>query len=171
MGNELGGTEFKQEELDELYKAVGFIVVQWGLAEQSLDCIVANLYQNLGGNSLRKRLPKMLTDKLKYVGECLSELPEIHTLKTEGESLVLKFKGFSSNRHNLIHGALGNLALEQGVFRFSKLDIDKEHDIHVVRDVFFDPKDFPEIAKYLTDLGNQAATFGHKLLEFADSPE
>jgi len=44
-----GGTKYDDGELDALYKAVGFVVVQWGQAEQSLDMIVAMLFQNLGG--------------------------------------------------------------------------------------------------------------------------
>ncbi len=158
-------SKFNQEEMDALFKAVGFIVVQWGQAEQSLDLIVATLYQNLGGNRFEKRIPRMLEPKLAYLRKCLSQLPKLSALQNEGEMLVSKFEGFSSSRHDLIHGALGNLSLEEGVFRFHKLDI--KNDIHVVREVLFDPEDFPKIADYLISLGKDAADFGHKLLRLA----
>jgi hypothetical protein len=43
-----GGTFYDDDELDALFQAVGFVVVQWGQAEQSLDLATAVLYQRLG---------------------------------------------------------------------------------------------------------------------------
>jgi hypothetical protein len=47
-----GGTKYDDDELDSLFRAVGFVVVQWGQAEQSLDIITAILYQQLRGKQL-----------------------------------------------------------------------------------------------------------------------
>ena len=34
-------------DLDSLFNVVGFVVIQWGQAEQSLDLIISTIYQNL----------------------------------------------------------------------------------------------------------------------------
>src|SRR4051812_45858239 len=101
-----GGTRYDDEELDSLFRAVGFVVVQWGQAEQSLEMIVAMLYQNLGGKPLTKRIPVLLTPKLDFVRKCLTNIPTLHQFKTEGEGLTQKFEEISQKRHDLIHGAI-----------------------------------------------------------------
>jgi hypothetical protein len=52
------GTHYDDDELDSLFKAVGFVVVQWGQAEQSLELATGILYGELNGKPLAKRLPK-----------------------------------------------------------------------------------------------------------------
>ena len=45
-----------------LYSQVGFIVIQWGHCEQSLELLVNTLFREFGGNALpkRKRMPRPL---------------------------------------------------------------------------------------------------------------
>lgn len=100
-----GGTKYDDEELDALFKAVGFVVVQWGQAEQSLEMIVAMLYQDLGGKPLTNRIPVLLTPKLDFVGKCLTTIPTLHQFKLDGNALIQRFKELSQKRHDLIHGA------------------------------------------------------------------
>ena len=49
------------EEVDNfqsLCAAIGFVVVNWALAEQSLDYTVETIYKECGGNTLEKQLPQ-----------------------------------------------------------------------------------------------------------------
>lgn len=158
-----GGTKYDDEELDALFKAVGFVVVQWGQAEQSLDLIVAMLFQNLGGKPLSKRIPVMLKPKLKYVRNCVTQIPILQKFRQEGEALIFKFEELSEKRHDLIHGAIASLSLEDGAFRFAKLDV--KDGFHVVREFRFDSAEFPRLTKDLIDLGAATTTLGHKLWE------
>lgn len=158
-----GGTCYDDDELDSLFKAVGFVVVQWGQAEQSLDLATAILYQNLGGKACSKRLPKMLEPKLEFLSKCLSQIPALGPFRSEGEALVTNFRKLSDRRHDLIHGAIASVSATDGAFMFAKLDI--QDDIHIVREFQFKAKDFPALTKNLIDLGGQATAFARRLWE------
>lgn len=161
------GTHYDDDELDSLFSAIGFVVVQWGQAEQSLDLITALLYQSLGGNQYAKRLPKMLGKKLEFLGTCLEQIPTCIPLRDEGEALITSFRDLSNKRHDLIHGAISSLSAKDGAFKFAKLDI--KDDIHVLREFSFDAADFPKLSKELIELGSKAVTFGHQLSDIAKS--
>ncbi len=47
-------------DIETLYKAVGYVVVQWGFAEQSLDLMIANIFYSFDGHHLLKRRPQNL---------------------------------------------------------------------------------------------------------------
>ncbi|MDB5531750.1 MAG: hypothetical protein JWO28_65 [Hyphomicrobiales bacterium] len=158
-----GGTEYDDDELDALFKAVGFVVVQWGQAEQSLDLATAILYQNLGGKQCAKRLPKMLETKLAFLIECLSQLPTLALLRAEGEALASNFRKLSNERHDLIHGAVATVSAKDGAFTFAKLDI--KEDFHVVREVRLEASQFRALTRALLDLGAQATAFARRLWE------
>lgn len=158
-----GGTIYDDDELDALFKAVGFVVVQWGQAEQSLELATAILYQNLGGKPLAKRLPKMLETKLEFVSKCLVKLPRLAHLRADGDALVAGFRKLSVKRHDLIHGAIASVTATDGGFSFAKLDI--QNDKHVVREFRLEGSDFPELTKDLIDLGDRATTFARRLSE------
>jgi len=163
-----GGTKYDDEELDALFKAVGFVVVQWGQAEQSLEIIVAILYQNLGGKRLMKRIPVLLAPKLKFLRECLAKLPHLREFKAEGDALIQKFEELSQRRHDIIHGAVASLAMDGGGFHFAKLDV--MNDFHVLREFRFESSEFPKLAKDLIDLGAAATSLGRKLWECVEKP-
>lgn len=156
-----GGTSYDDDELDGLFKAVGFVVVQWGQAEQSLDLATAVLYQRLGGKALAKRLPKMLETKLDFISKCMAKLPTLASLRGDGESLVADFRNLSAMRHDLIHGAIASVSVKDGGFDFMKLDF--KEDVHVVREFRFEGEDFPKLTKDLIDLGARATSFARRL--------
>lgn len=100
-------THYDDDELDSLFKAVGFVVVQWGQAEQSLELATGMLYQDLGGKPLARKLPKMLETKLEFIEKCLMSLQTLVHLRVEGTALVADFRRLSAIRHQLTVKAKG----------------------------------------------------------------
>jgi hypothetical protein len=164
-----GGTHYDDEDLDALFKAVGFVVIQWGQAEQSLDLIVSMLYQNLGGKELVKRIPVMLAPKLNYLRKCLSKIPQLREFQNDGDLLISKFEELSQKRHDVIHGAIASLSMEDGAFRFAKLDV--KDGFHVFREFRFESEEFPRLTKNLIDLGAATSALGQKLWERVEKAE
>ena len=158
-----GRTSCDDDELDALFKAVGFVVVQWGQAEQSLDLATAILFQNLGGRPLVKRLPKMLETKLEFVEKCLANIPSLASVRADGEVLVADFRTLSVKRHDLIQWAIASVSATDGGFAFMKLDIQSNK--HVVREFRFEGAEYPKLTKDLIDLGARATSFARKLWE------
>jgi hypothetical protein len=117
-----GGTKYDDDELDALFKAVGFVVVQWGQSEQSLDMLVAMIYQQLGGKRFAKRLPKMLATKLDFLHKCFSNIVALAPFKAEAGKLIADFGRLSDRRHDLIHGAVASLSSQNGAFLPTRTD-------------------------------------------------
>jgi hypothetical protein len=55
-------------------------VVQFGQAEQSLDLVVASIYQSPGENTRPRKIPKMLEVKLDYLKKSADEIPVLASL-------------------------------------------------------------------------------------------
>jgi hypothetical protein len=153
-----------EPELEALYKAVGFFIIQRVSAEQSLDLAVALLYREHGGNAIAKKLPKPLEAKLKFVRRSLDSLPQLAPLRTIGLALAMEFERLSQSRHDLIHGAISSVAPIGSAFRFAKLDFVDPH-IHTFREFDFDAADFPRISGELIILGANTINFVRVLLD------
>jgi hypothetical protein len=151
------------KDMDALFRAVGFVVVQWGQAEQSLDLLVASLFQECGGKRLAKgnRMPVMLTPKLEFVRKCVSQLPKLTPFAEEGLALVGAFDRLSQMRHDLIHGAVASLSPVDDAFPFVKLDV--KDNFHHAREVRLEASEVPILTKDLIRLGADATALARKV--------
>lgn len=157
------GVPAEYEDMDALFLAIGFIVVQWGQAEQSLDLLVAALFQECGGKRLarKSRMPVMLGPKLDFVRKCLTQLPKLTSFNEEGLALVVAFDRLSQKRHDLIHGAVTSLSPVDDAFSFVKLDV--KDNFHHAREVRLEASEFPVLTKDLVRLGADATAFARKV--------
>ena len=153
----------EHKDTDALFRAVGFIVVQWSQAEQSLDLLVAALFQECGGKRLAKknRMPFMLAPKLEFVRKCVTQLPKLAPFREEGLALVSSFETLSEKRHDLIHGAVSSLSPVDNAFPFIKLDI--KDNAHHFREVRLEASEFPALTKDFVRLGADAGTLACKV--------
>ena len=65
----------EQMEIDDfssLCTAIGFVVVNWAVAEQSLDFTVETIYAKCAGNTMEKRLPRSFQHKVKFLRKAFS---------------------------------------------------------------------------------------------------
>ena len=148
-------------DIESLFKAIGFVVIQWGHAEQALDLIVAVIFHRFGGNPLLTRRPKMLAEKLKFLSKCFLQIPELEKYRVDGEALLSRFASTGKKRHDLVHGAITNLSCENGAFIFAKIDVNQ--DGHAVRSVVLHQSEFPGLIKELLGLGADANKFARKI--------
>jgi hypothetical protein len=142
------------QDLDTLAKAVGLVVLQWSQTEQSLELLVAVLWQSLGGKSFAKRIPKMLETKLEFVRKCAAGTPALAAHRQRIEGLANSFESLSATRHDLIHGAPASIAAVDGAFVFARLEIrDGFHHHHEVR---IEAEQYPQLTGRLVQLGKEA---------------
>jgi hypothetical protein len=152
----------KDSEYYALCAAMGFVVVNWSLAEHSLDGWVAIVYHDHGGKDLRKSIPKPLSAKVEFLAQCFQERPSLSAFKDEALTLLPRVTSLADKRHDLVHGAINSLTSKDGVFAFSKLDFEKQ-DIRV-RQVHLDLRKFDDLAKEIIDLGTELANLGNRLV-------
>jgi hypothetical protein len=58
-------------DLESLFKAIGFIVIQWGIRRTIASSIVGNLFYCFDGNPLLKGRPRNLEPKVKFLSKML----------------------------------------------------------------------------------------------------
>lgn len=150
-------------DIESLYKAVGFVIVQWGHAEQCLDLMVGAIFHGFDGHSLLKKRPKMLAEKLKFLRKSFTQLPGLEQFRSEGESLFARFSTIGNKRHDLVHGAIANLGIDNGEVVFAKLDINK--DGHHLREVALGQSEFSSLVKELLRLGTDANKLARQVLD------
>src|SRR5262249_36447884 len=126
----------EHDDLDALAKAVGLLVLQWGQAEQSLDLIVAALWNWGDGKRHAKRIPIMLERKLVFVRSCLAigAAAPLFPFKPALDNLLGGFEALSVARHDLIHGAIQLAKLDNGALVFARLEVrDGAHHYREIR--------------------------------------
>lgn len=150
---------------ESLFKTIGFIVINWGHCEQSLELLVNSLFLQYGGNKLpkRKKMPRQLSEKLSFVSECAEQLPSLSSFRAELEALVSSFEAVTQTRHDLVHGALTDAPVVEGVYSFIRLDT--HPDIHEVKDFQYDLKAFPPLAEALLRLGSDAPKLARRVFD------
>lgn len=149
-------------DIETLFKAVGFVVVQWGFAEQSLDLIVASVFHAFDGHpSLPKRRPQFLEPKVEFLEKCFSEIPELAPFRAEGEALFARFATTGKKRNELVHGAISDISIEDDSFMFLKVDLKQNE--HHIRPVFLEASDWTEFRKELLRLGSDGQSLAQRV--------
>lgn len=148
-------------DLDTIAKAIGLIVLQWGQAEQSLDLLVAMLWQSFNGKSHAKRIPLMLDPKIKFLRACVETEPLLNSEATASKELLLRFEELSSVRHDLIHGAVASISPVDNAFVFAKLDV--KDGFHHHREVRIAAAEYSQIIDRLVKLGHDASALNQRV--------
>ena len=139
--------------LESLFIAVGFIVVQWGQAEQALDLIVSTLSHGYPDKKA-KRLPVMLETKVAFVLKTITDTPELAHAVNDFEAMLKEFEVLAPLRNDLVHGAITSITPTSRGFTFLKLDSDKE--FNSTRLVLLSESEFPALRRRLLRLAKEA---------------
>lgn len=151
-------------DIEKLFKAVGFVVVQWGMDEQHLDLVIAAIFHRFAGHSLLNRRPTNLSQKIELLRQCFAEFNLLGQFQAEGDALLTRFSDAGKKRNDIVHGAIADFSAEGTAFIFSKIDVvPKEH--HKVRSVFLDDSDWPAFRKELLGLGRESLSLAQRVLD------
>lgn len=149
-------------DLETLFKAIGFVVVQWGATEQELDLMVAGLFHSFGEHPLFNRRQRNLEPKVVFLRECFEQLPELAKFHAEAGLLLTRFLKVGTVRNDIVHGGIEDLSMRNGAFIFLKIDVvPKAH--HSARKVFLCDSDWPEFRKELLRLGKDVQSLSRRV--------
>jgi hypothetical protein len=141
-------------DLDLIARAVGLVVLQWGQAEQSLELLVASLWQSFSGKRFAKKIPVLLKPKIAFVRDCFAGTPALKPMEPKVTTLLRTFENLSELRHDLIHGAPASIATVDGNFVFLRLEV--RDGFHHTREVRVPVSAYPELVSRLVALGKEA---------------
>jgi len=152
-------------DLDSIAKAFGLVVINWGNAEQSLDMLIALLWQSFPTRAYSRKIPMMLAPKLEFGRKAFAAVDALRPFQQEAESVFAEFDRLSNLRHDLIHGAVASLAPVDGHFVLNRFDI---HDgFHHVREVRIPVAAYPHLVRDLVNLGGNAYKVAAKVFDLA----
>jgi hypothetical protein len=167
----LSQTEIEHDDFRALCEAVGFVILNWSIAEQQLDNWVNVAFINCGGKALRRDgdIPRSFKQKTEFFTRCLKNLPTLNSFREEGAPLVSRLRDASNLRNSIVHGSIVSMGNTDGIYRFRKVGYEKE--IHTVEYFTFGPSDFFTLEKELGNLIAEQMAFSQKLADtFLASP-
>jgi hypothetical protein len=147
-------------DIEVLFRTVGFIIIQWGHAEQSLELIVSTLYEWYPGEK-PKKLPFVLEKKLDFILDRATSKTEPLTCAVDLTKLVSDFESLASVRHDLIHGAITSFEPEGNTFTFIKLRSSKSAGSSKI--IHLSSAEFPSLTKRLLRLGADTNRLSRRL--------
>jgi hypothetical protein len=152
-------------DLDLIARAVGLVVLQWSQAEQSLELLVASLWQSFSGHHFAKRIPVLLEPKIVFVRLCVAGTPALKSFERRVTSLLAEFERLSELRHDLVHGAPASIPTIDGHFVFLRLEV--QDGFHHTREVRVPVEAYPELVGSLVALGREAHQVAHEVFEMS----
>ena len=148
-----------------LCQAVGHIIIEWSLIEQQLDHWASIAFKQCNGKKLRKDqdIPRMFDRKKEFLKECFKTIPMLSPFKDEGLGLLKKIGDIAQKRHDVVHGALVDLAPNNRIFQFRLLIAKKDYQQERIVD--FNPEKFPKLETKLADLVTKSIALTGKLAD------
>lgn len=152
-----------RSDFEGLCMAVGHVTISWALIEQSLDYCCSIIFTHCGGESIREDLPRMLTRKIDFIKTAVKTLQPLSQFKDDAMKLLERISNDNHFRNDLVHSAAQSIESDNGVFKLHNLDV-KQTTIEL-REIEFDGKKFPTIARVLGDLVTDTQNFSLRLQE------
>ena len=154
------------EEVDDfksLCAAIGFVVVNWALAEQSLDFTVETIYNKCPGNTIEKQLPHSFQRKVKFLRKAFRTSVALQVYAEDGNKLLDRMVPLAQQRHDFVHGVVVSIESVNGRFPIDKLDYQAQE--YIMRRIEFDQNTFDGLAQELLNLGRDLTIFGTSLIQ------
>jgi hypothetical protein len=152
-------------DLDNIAKAFGLVVIQWGNCEQFLDMLVALLWRSFPTRALARRIPVMLTPKLEFARKSFAGVEALKPFQPQADVIFSEFDRLSKIRNDLIHGAVASLTPIDDHIILVKFDV--HDDFHHVREVRLPVSAYPKLSRDLVNLGKISHQLSHSVFELA----
>lgn len=148
-----------------LYTAVGHLVVNWALIEQAIDMWCTLAYQSPGGGQVAKDLPRELSRKIRFLKDCLRQMPVLAPIAAEARQYLAGVKRISSARHFVIHGAIAGYDPGTHALRFVRLDLVDERTMHQQKELVISAKQLLDYGVECIDLAPKMQRITKRLIE------
>jgi hypothetical protein len=146
--------------------AIGFVEVNWAFFESQMDRWVQVAFVTLKFRFNGKEAPTSFNRKSTYLRQAFARLPALSKHKRTAIEMLDKADQLSVTRHDLTHAVI--TAVEPvDFFKFEMVNRRLQRSgMHTVKDITFDIRGFPQLAKELVDLGAKSVRLTSDLANF-----
>lgn len=124
------------QQFDELCLRVGHVAVSWSSAENSLDMLVAQIFQSVPDKPNEREIPKVFNRKVRYLRKAFNNAKVLQPFRDKGLRILEYLNAVAEQRHVVIHGVLLGHNTKYNAYEFSKLDLPGDKTKHFEGRVF-----------------------------------
>jgi len=150
-----------------LYIAIGFIMVSWGFIESSSAMATNALYLNAKFQNKPGHMPKFLKEQFKFMRRCFCDIPEFKLLKKDAQAIIAATEKEKDIRELFAHSALTSTEARNGIYTFTNLDA--KHNYHLATDWEFDANTFPAVVSTLSHLAESWHQLSYQVVRIAEA--
>jgi hypothetical protein len=90
------------------YTYLGLITYTWAIIETTLDFQTSICFQGLGGDKIRRKLPRHPEQSVAFLKRCCDDLPPLQPFKEKILALLERIENVETDRHFYVHAIAGD---------------------------------------------------------------
>jgi hypothetical protein len=155
------------EFINNLSKALGYLVINWGLFEFSLTAVIATIYHEMGGKKIEPELPIKLSRNAKLIRKCAQKIPALAPYRDEIRWIAGEALRISPLRNDILHGYIASYEPEKReLLVFAKATPDqKTKTVHIGTLLRITAADLIGLGNDTLALSQKTADLGNRLME------
>jgi hypothetical protein len=122
-------TEEQEQTLKPWLASIGLIIMYWSPIERHIDQCSSIIYNELGGNKIKKNKPRPLESKLEFIKKCHSKIDVLKTNLDHVEKLIIITKKVTFIRDLFVHGCVESYTKDK--LEISKIKRTNLHEIEI----------------------------------------
>lgn len=153
------------EEYQRLFAATGELIIHWGLVEESLNMIIALVYQLGGGKHIEPELQIMMSRRIRFLRACFNRIAALDPFKVKALSLLDRVGPIADLRETLCHSAITGVSDDGETYHFTSSRPMKSRTIHYLKKADIAHEKLTAAAYATLALGDEAAGFMQRLYQ------
>ncbi len=152
----------RDDHFESFCAAIGFIEVNWAMFEMQLDRWVQIVFVTLHDRSISNEAPTSYSRKSDYLRRAFNRLPALSQYKQDAIEILAKGDRLADTRHKMTHAVVTHMKPRNGKYELVNRKLRRDGS-HIIEDVIFDPRGFPDLSKDLGLLGRDAILLSGRL--------
>lgn len=161
------------EFINNLSKALGYLVINWGLFEFGLASVLSIVYNQMGGKNIEPEIPIKLSRSAKFLRKCAQKIPALAPDREEINWISREALRIAPKRNDIIHGYIASYEPEKrDLLIFAKATPDKKtKTVHVGTLLRITAEDLLNLGNDTLALSQRAATLSQRLMQATEAKD
>ena len=152
-----------QAVYNDLFPAVGQLILCWATFEGCLETWVNSIYHWGGGKSIDPIMPRVYKSKITFLKDSFKKSPKLAPLKDAGLDLLKQAPPLFQIRSTVAHGALSDFEASGDKVMFLRIDLSKAKDKQIRTEEWLTVPDIIDAGFKSIRLARASLIFGNQL--------